>query len=166
MKKVLLFFVSFFCVSMSFAQQAQNVQQRIDSIRVAEVRSDSTKYEVYFTTLSGYDNYNIEYKENGATLQANILYSLTEKQQQTTIAIKNDTYNNAVVAIMNRFQTGGTTENPEFSEWNEVDAEEIDLRSEKENYSPLLSPSAQWNEFAENMSSGYVYKKNIHYKTR
>lgn len=132
--------------------QAQNFQQRIDSIRVAETTEDSTSYVVYFTTLGGYDKYMVEYKEKGTTIQANILYSLTEQPQQTTIKIKNDTYRNAIVTIMNRFQTGGTSENPEYSNWEEVDSEEILLKTKPKEYTPLLLPENQWNELVENFS--------------
>ncbi|MCL2326925.1 MAG: T9SS type A sorting domain-containing protein [Bacteroidetes bacterium] len=157
MKKLLIILL----VLCAITTQAQDFQQRIDSIRVAETTEDSTTYVVYFTTLGGYDNYTVEYKEEGSTILANILYSFTEQPQQTTIKIKNDTYRNAIVSIMNRFQTGGTNENPEYSDWEEVDSEEILLSSEEKEYTPLLSPKNQWNEYAENISLGpnYLYKK-------
>jgi len=120
-------------------------QTQIDSTQFIGITADSLVFIVHSSIDSEIMKYSVEYEEESDNIKANILYSAGLDIDcycpvQTTIKIKKDIYQKAIVSLMIRYPIGGTEENPKYSDYFLRDSKEIDLPNitSIDNY-PILS---------------------------
>jgi hypothetical protein len=108
---------------------------QIDSVSLKTVTTEHAEYVVYSSLLGGYDSYTVEYQENViGEMEAKILYSQHSPSDdyilsQTAINIPKFGFLRAGVEIWIRYKSGGTEEEPEYTDSRQVDKAEISLVS-------------------------------------
>jgi len=120
MKKIITLVLLFF----STIVQAQT---RIDFIQFIGATADSLVFIVHSSIDSEIVEYNVEYKEEFDNIKVNVLYSAGLDIDcycpvQTTIKIKKDIYQKAIVSLMIRYPVGVA-----YSDYFLRDSKEIDL---------------------------------------
>jgi len=127
MKKHIIFVLLFFSTIIQ-------AQAQIDSIKLVSITSDSLIFAVYSTESDEILERHVEYEEDINAIKANVLYSMGWYELdcycpiETIIRIKKDTYSKAIVSLKGRYPTGGTDEEPLYSNGYELwDTKEIDL---------------------------------------
>ena len=115
------------------AEWSGNSLQQIDDIQLQEITEDSLIYDVYTTFSGGMDEYTVEYEEGeNHTVKVNILYSQINQVDcyctiKTSISIKKNTYQKAIISAKVRWRISGSEENPEYSDYWVIDSKEISL---------------------------------------
>jgi hypothetical protein len=129
-----------------FLSTIVQVQAKIDSIKLVEITVDSLIFVVYSTESDEIFERYVEYEEDMNTIKINVLYSMGWNELdryfpiETTIKIKKDTYSKAIVSLKGRYPTGGTEEEPLYSNGYELwDTKEIDLLNITNIDNPVIS---------------------------
>ena len=121
-------------LALLFLPKIVQSQSRIDSIQYIGATVDSLEYIVYSSIDMEVFEYAIKYKEELDNIKVTILYSASWAMPncfcpiETTIKIKKDIYQKAIISIVGRYPIGGPLDNPEYSDdyWL-YDSKEIDL---------------------------------------
>ena len=94
---------------------------RINALEPGRIKEDSLDYIVQLTT-SIIGDWSVEYEDDGSsTVNVNIIVTETGHilcycPFSVLISLRKDTYNKAIVTVEARHRTGGTQENPVFSD--------------------------------------------------
>jgi|GEM_PF-2716856 len=121
-------------------------QTQIDSIQFIGTTSDSLVFVVHSTESDQILETYVEYEEDMSVIKINVLYTMGWLQLdcycpiETTVKIKKDTYSKAIVSLKQRYPTGGTEDNPTYSDDYKLnDSKEIDLANITNIFNPHVS---------------------------
>jgi hypothetical protein len=105
---------------------------QVDSVRLKTYTNENAEYIVYSSLRGGYDDYEIEYQEyDNSEIKIKIRYSQINPTDgyckvQTPISIPFGILRGYVEAYI-RYKTGGTEENPEYTDYRQIGDENISL---------------------------------------